>query len=156
MRNTKRVSNFHQLAATCVNYSRISYKSYNVRSSHLITRILLLGEGWIAYYEAENTLRGSVRGHCHKNRRSVRSFSQTNRSFAIALGSPTCSIYARRIHCPPAQIETHARFTRSSKFTNYIIFALIKISSIHSFARTVDRFDDIFQILYFFFFCVNS
>jgi len=80
-----------------------------------IFRILLFGERRAADDETEDTLRGPLRGHSGEPRRRVRAFSQTKRSAAVALGVSSRPLHDRRVHRPLVQIETHARYFRSSE-----------------------------------------
>lgn len=84
-------------------------------------RILLFGERRAADDETEDTLRGPLRGHSGEPRRCMRALSQTKRSAAVALGVSSRPLYDRRVHCPLVQIETHARYFRSSKLTTSIL-----------------------------------
>lgn len=79
-------------------------------------RILLFGERRAADDETEDTLRGPLRGHSGEPRRCVRALPQTKRSAAVALGVSSRSLHDRRVHRPLVQIETHARYFRSSKY----------------------------------------
>lgn len=79
-------------------------------------RILLFGERRAADDETEDTLRGPLRGHSGEPRRCVRALPQTKRPTAVALGVSSRSLHDRRVHRPLVQIETHARYFRSSKY----------------------------------------
>lgn len=87
-------------------------------------RILLFGERRAADDETEDTLRGPLRGHSGEPRRRVRALPQTKRSTTVALGVSSRSLHDRRIHRPLVQIETHARYFRSSEYR-------LKISDCH-------------------------
>lgn len=79
-------------------------------------RILLFGERRAADDETEDTLRGPLRGHSGEPRRRVRALPQTKRSAAVALGVSSRPLHDRRVYRPLVQIETHARYFRSSKY----------------------------------------
>lgn len=90
----------------------------NHRETRCAFRILLFGERRAADDETEDTLRGSLRGHSGEPRRRMRALPQTKRSAAVALGVSSRPLHDRRVHRPLVQIETHARYFRSSKCQN--------------------------------------
>lgn len=85
------------------------------RETRCAFRILLFGERRAADDETEDTLRGPLRGHSGEPRRRMRALPQTKRSAAVALGVSSRPLHDRRVHRPLVQIETHARYFRSSK-----------------------------------------
>lgn len=87
----------------------------NHRKTRCAFRILLFGERRAADDETEDTLRGPLRGHSGEPRRRMRALPQTKRSAAVALGVSSRPLHDRRVHRPLVQIETHARYFRSSK-----------------------------------------
>lgn len=78
----------------------------------------MFGERRAADDETEDTLRGPLRGHSGEPRCRVRALPQTKRSATIAFGASSRSLYDRRVHHPLVQIETHARYFRSSKYSS--------------------------------------
>lgn len=110
-----------------------------IRAICYIFRILLFGERRAADNETEDTLRGPLRGHSGEPRRRMRTLPQTKRSTAVALGVSSRPLHDRRVHCPLVQIETHARYFRSSKYQSRLLLSVLGITENKKITRVINH-----------------